>query len=151
MANKPSKILLVVDLQKQFKNENYDKCLKYIEEHREDYDKVIATMFVNDPQINRNYIKKIKYKECREATPEELEFRPDFTIVKYGYGLPPGIFGKKDHIVVIGCEIDACLLAVCFSLWDDGIDFEILWDYTYTNSDIKVKELRKLYKRNFGL
>ena len=72
-------------------------------------------------------------------------------IVKNGYGLQSGIFGKKDKIDIIGCETDACVLATCFSLWDDGIDFNVLWNYVYTNSDIKIKEIRKIYKRNFGI
>jgi len=145
------KTLLVVDLQKQFKGDKYDKCLEYIEKHREEYDRIIATLFVNDASINRNFIKKLKFKDCRDAVVDDIEFATDMIIVKNGYGLQPGIFGKKDKIDIIGCETDACVLATCFSLWDDGIDFNVLWNYVYTNSDIKIKEIRKIYKRNFGI
>lgn len=145
------KILLAVDLQKQFKGGQYDSCLEYIESHRVEYDKVIATLFVNDKYINPNYIKKLGWKDCQNATVEDIEFKTDQIIVKHGYGLPSDIFGKKDRVDIIGCETDACILAICFSLWDDGISFNVLWDYVYTGADIDNAELRKIYKRQFGL
>lgn len=141
------KILLVVDLQKQFNYGGYRKCLEYIREHGGDYDKIIATVFQQDRKINGNY-KRLKYDGCMDASERDIEFRADMVVIKHGYGLPRNFFSKKDTVDVMGCETDACVLATCFNLWDDGIDFAVLWDYVYTSADIAG--LKALYERNFG-
>lgn len=146
-----SKILLCIDLQKQFRADGYDECLAFIEEQQSSYDKIVATLFVNDKKVNANYIKKLGWKDCQDAKPNDLDFKADQIVIKNGYGFPSGFFSKDDHIDIIGCETDACILATCFSLWDDGIDFSVLWDYVYTSAKIKDKELRKVFERNFGL
>lgn len=145
------KALLVIDLQKQFKGEGYDKCLEYIREHREDYDMVIATLFENNRRVNGNFVKKLKWRGCRDVSFGNLEFKADQIYPKYGYGLHRDVFSKTDKVDVIGCETDACVLATCFNLWDDGVDFNVLWDYVYTSADIDEDELRKIYRRNFGI
>ena len=145
------KILLVIDLQRQFKAKGYDECLEYIEAHRNKYDLVIASLFVNNRRNNSNYIKKLKYSGCTDADIYDLEFKADQIYVKNGYSFPSRVFKKSDKIDIIGCETDACVLATCFTLWDEGIDFNVIWDHIYTSADIEINELKKLYKRNFGI
>lgn len=142
--------LLVIDVQKQFNTGGYEKCLEFIEKHRDEYDKVVATVFKQDRSVNGNYA-KLKYDGCMDASENDIEFQTDMTVIKHGYGLPGNFFSSKDRVDVIGCETDACVLATCFNLWDAGIDFQVLWDYVYTSADIAEIELWKIYKRNFGV
>lgn len=141
-------ILLVVDVQKQFDTEGYDECIDFIEEHRAEYDKIIATVFVNRPRENGNFKRKLGYKECQDATSYDIEFMADQVFLKSGYAIPWGVFGKGDHVDVVGTEADACVLATCFSLWDDGIDFDILWDGVF-GGDVDIA--KKIAKKNFGV
>ena len=137
------KILLVVDLQKQFRDRSgkYEKCLQYIESHRDKYDKVIAILFQQDRSVNGNYA-KLKYTGCMDADISDIEFSTDQIIVRHGYGLPLGVFGR-DEITVMGCGADTGVLAVCFSLWDDGIDFRVLKDYIYA-ANVPMDVLMKI-------
>ena len=150
-----SNILLIVDLQKEYKDNKgrYNKCIDYINKYKDQYDKVVATLFVNDKAENSSFIKKLKYKECQNIDYSSLEFNLDDVqiVYKYGYSLPMGFFNKKDNIYIIGCETDACILANCFTLWDDNINFNILTDYIYTtNTNYNKKVIEQLYIRNFG-
>jgi len=144
------KVLLVVDLQKQFRDRSgkYEQCLEYIRTHREEYDKVVATLFRQDRSLNGNYA-KLRWSGCMDADISDLEFKADQVVIKYGYGLPQGFFGN-DKVTVIGCDADACVLATCFSLWDDGIDFRFMKRYIYTTGNIPMDAVWKIYDRNFG-
>lgn len=148
---KGQRILLVVDLQRQLKGKGYEECLSYIQEHRHEYDKVVATIFINRKNLNANFKKKLGYTGCTDASHEDIEFKADQIYMKYTYALPWGIFSKSDQVAVIGCETDGSILGTCFSLWDDGIDFKVLWSYVHTASKVKEKELRKLFKSRFGI
>lgn len=147
IRSKKQRVLLVVDVQKQFKGKGYDECLAFITAHRNDYDKIVATVFVNIPSENPYFKKKLGYKDCQDATANDIEFEADQVILKSGYGLMQSMFGKNDHVDIIGTEADACVLATCFNLWDDGVDFTILWDYVYGGN---VKESKIIAKRVFG-
>ena len=150
------KTLLIIDLQKQFKDKlgGYEKCLKYIEENRSSYDKIVATVFSPKPKSNPNFVNKLKWNKCMGISIESLEFDlADVQIViKHGYSFfPDAFFNRNEKIDVIGCDADACVLGTCFGLWDAGIDFNILTDFIYTTSSIVSKnDAIKIMKRNFG-
>ena len=61
------RILLVIDLQRQFKDDNgqYEMCLKYISEHKDKYDRIVGTIFRNTD--NSMYEKKLDYSDCKKA------------------------------------------------------------------------------------
>lgn len=44
------------------------------------------------------------------------------------------------------------MLALCFHLWDMGVNFEVLTDYVYTTSTNKavIDGSIEIMKRNFG-
>ena len=150
-----SNILLAIDVQKEFRDTRgkYKKCIDYINNYKDQYDKVVITGFINDKSINSNFIKKLKYKECQNVDFDSFEF--DLygmqIVYKYGYSLPLSFFNKKDNVYVIGCNIDACVLATCFNLWDDNINFKILKDYTFTNNkNYDWKNIEQIFINNFG-
>ena len=151
------KILFVVDLQKQFKDENgkYDKCLKFIEENKDNYDSIVATVFTQDLYgvRNPNFVRNLNYTDCAKSSKEDLEFYDKSTrvVFKNGYGVPSVCFADNDDIIdVIGCDTDACLLACCFQLWDTHKNFRVLTDYIYSVGDVDGDYALRLLKRNFG-
>ena len=153
--------LLVVDLQRQFKDKDgqYDKCLSYIRRNIDGYDRVYATLFSQmvGGELNDNYQSMLNWDDCISCSKEDLEFTEIGgieVIPKNGYGIADidKYITKNDEVFVIGCDTDACIMAVCFQLWDRGINFRILTEYTYTTSSTFTKDdVIKILKRNFGL
>lgn len=163
------KQLLIIDLQKQFadknnQNKNYQKCLNFIAQNRHLYDNVIATVFTQNKNYvnhNPNYKLHLGWNECKNTSPSDLEFdKSNVTIIaKSHYGTYSqetlkNIFGlnQNDSIDIIGCDSDACVMAICFSLWDNGYtNIRILSDYIYTTSENFTNDsIIKVMKRNFG-
>lgn len=171
-GRKLMRYLLIVDLQKQFADNengysNYNRCLEYIKEHSSDYDGIVATYFRQNEK-NPNYKLHLKWNGCRESSEKDLEFYDPDTwegtiFAKNGYGdnseeayLTRSCFGINDQIDIIGCDADACVMAICFQLWDAGFTgIHILTDYIYTTADcceygIDKETWIQLMRRNFG-
>ena len=152
MAN----ILLIIDVQKEFKDTKgkYQKCIDYIEQYKDEYDKTYATLFINNPKVNNQFIKQLKWKDCKKASIDdsiEFDTKNIDIVYKYGYAFHKDFFSAKDKITIIGCDIDACVLATCFSLWDENIEFRILKDYVYTtNKTYGWRDVENIFIRNFG-
>lgn len=161
-----SKYLFVVDLQKQFKDKGgeYERCLRFIKEHGHKYDSIFATMFQQNPKENTNYIQHLKWEGCLPEQGKDdslaslaenwLDFDPPIATKKCGYGYEhlDKLFSRDDEIHIIGCDIDACIMAICFNLWDEGFtNFKVLTDYCYTTAEDFTKEdVIKIMRRNFG-
>ena len=150
-----SRILLVIDLQRQFKDDNgqYEKCLKYISEYKDKYDRIVGTLFRNTN--DSMYEKKLDYGDCKKTSILDLDYRCyDEILIKNGYitNIDSLVSRMKDCVIdIIGCDADACVLATVFSLWDKGYNFNILTDYIYTTSkDIDKEDILRIMKRNFG-
>lgn len=144
-------ILLVIDVQPAFKVEPYySKIIEYINNNRNKYDKIIATRFIN--YHNSLYVTKLDYSDCMKR--EKLAFKPDILIGKSSYGLNVRNCLKlfnNEHIDIIGCDTDACVLATCFQLWDYNINFKILKDYIYSSGGEDIsKSAYDIIIRNFG-
>lgn len=154
--SKRLKILLVVDIQKQFKdnNGNYEKIIDYINNSSSEYDRVIATYF-KSKDTNNFFDMKLGWHECKNTSSQDIEFSvPNISI----YEKPTYAFKEIDFIdfedaevYIIGCDSDACVLATCFYFWDKKIDFKVLTEYIYTNSKLFSNEdVISLMRRNFG-
>lgn len=149
------KILLVIDVQKEFYKENkQEKIINFINKNNEKFDKVIATFFVNYKDSNFN--KVLNFKECFNSDFDSIEFKYDYCIPKYTYSLDitelisRGIT-EEDTIYIIGCDSDACIMATCFTLFDKGYNFKVISNYIYTSSkDFSDEDVFKILKRNFG-
>lgn len=153
-----SKILLVIDLQKQFKddNGNYENCLNFLNRTGSDY-YVIATLFQNTP--NSMYVNHLQWSDCYEVKDSDIEFLHNKLVRKNGYSSEDVVHILKDNlsknpntdIFIMGCDADACVLATAFQLWDAGISFQILSNYIYTTAEEFTKQdVLKILKRNFG-
>ena len=156
-------VLIIVDLQKQFADENkisYNKCLKFIEDNEKNYTQIVATIFKQN-EDNINYKSHLNWNGCIDATIDDLEFDTNNKKILYknNYGTFNASFLQQhlqcepdDIIDIIGCDSDACVLALCFSLWDNGYtNFRVLTDYVYTTAnDFDNEFVIKLMRRNFG-
>lgn len=149
------KKLLIVDLQKQFRDKygEYDRIVSNIDNLKLNYDKVFATVFTQ--MDNPNYITKLNWDGCKNCSYKDLEFSIDSenVIVKDGYGIKniTNYFQSDDEIDIIGCDSDACIMAICFQFWDLGYNFNILSNSIYTTSSNYTNEdVKKLLRRNFG-
>ena len=152
------KVLLVVDLQKQFRDKFwvYEKCIDYIKSHRDEYF-VVATLFEN--LDNSMFERHLDWHDCKNSSDSDLEFPYDYCISKTWYSVDKdwkllefiqNKFGDDSEYFIMGCESDACILATAFDLWDKNVNFKILSNYIYTNnSGISEGMVLSLLKRNF--
>lgn len=157
------KILLIIDLQKSFMDEDgaYEKVKEYCISNRNLYDAVLITVFQNNFTENDNYIKHLDWHSCENVSLSDSELYSSGDLasenihfeIKHGYSSDKifNIADADDHIDIVGCDSDACVLATAFKLWDRGYNFRILSDYIYTTADEFDNEtVLKLLKRNFG-
>lgn len=154
------KKLLVIDVQKQFKDNKgmYEKCISFLSNCKDNYDTVYVTVFSQtiDGSTNNNFVNKLDWHRCGSCSEADLEFDTSnmYVINKNGYGiknLDTYINPECDQVDIIGCNIDACVMAVCFQLWDMGVDFRVLTDYVYTTSSRFAKDdVKEILKSNFG-
>lgn len=152
--------LLVIDLQRQFKEGNegkYNKCLGYVKTNMTNYDNVVSTLFRQNDK-NKNFEEQLGYTECENSSIQDLEYYGEnFSgniIVTNGYGVPKveDFLNKEDTIDIVGCCSEAGVLAVCFQLWDLGIKFRVLSEYIFTSSkNSKISDIvLEVLKSNFG-
>ena len=168
------RILLVIDLQREFADRDngskeYNKVLGFLEqkENLAVYDKIISTVFRNGQ--NKNFRYNLDWGGYAAADESSLEYMDKISqdihtvYIKDSYGTRDNWIAKTIHmcntdiskstkIDIIGCDLDACVMAICFQLWDAGItDFRVLTDYCYTTAkDFSKEDVIKLMKRNFG-
>lgn len=167
------KVIIAIDLQKQFKDNNgqYEKCLDYIKSHINDC-YVLGTVFYN--YDDSMYEKHLNWLECKDISLDDLSENVEYPfhklILKSGYGLGSDnyfdfvlteiykIASEKQNsespnieFCLIGCDADACVLATAFTLWDKSLNFTILSDYIYTTAeDINIDNVLTIMRRNFG-
>lgn len=154
------KNIIIVDMQKGFINQNnsdiVEPIINYLKSNN--FDNVFYTRFINT--IGGPFVKFLGYNAM--STKEECEFVVDVvksaTIFnKTGYGLSFEMINELKNrnikeIEICGTDIDACILAVAFDLFDNGIRPIILENLCGTSSS--NKEIHKcaitLIDRQFG-
>lgn len=168
------RVLLIVDIQKEFADvdngsQNYNKVIEFIKENGNIgcYDKIISTIFRNSK--NPNFRCNLNWYDCENSDIESLEYL-DYVeksihsvFLKEGYGDRDGkvistinsynnTIPEDAEIHIIGCDLDACVMGICFQLWDAGItNFKVLTEYCYTTAnDFSKEDVIKIMKRNFG-
>lgn len=156
-----AKILLAIDIQKEFKDNNgmYEKVVDYCEVNRGNYDIIFPTYFCNNYDKNANFVDKLDWNGCNHTTNRSLVIHPKNLDVsncecKYGYASKDILKiadKEKDIIDIVGCDSDACVLATAFRLWDEGYNFRILTNYIYTTAKKYTnKDIIRVFRRNFG-
>ena len=121
--------LLVIDVQPEFATEQQRTMIEsYIKYNK--FDKVFRTFFRN--YYDSNFQKLLNYNGCMNI------YVPEDGIIKRSYLLPNWVvelLKTYDSVEVIGCDIEACVLAACFQLFDANINFTIKTDLCFSSHD----------------
>lgn len=155
------KLLLIIDIQKDFINENTSKTLDNIKSLIDSpkYDMIAFTRFINDE--DSIWYKKLNYKGC--MTKEQQEIVLDTKDYK--------IFDKRiysalnnelkqfikenniDEIYLCGFDTDACVQKTALDLFEQEYNVFILKDYCMCHKgkdlhDITINNLKRLIGKN---
>ena len=149
------KYLVAVDIQPAFVTmpigvKIYEKCLDYIEKHRNDYDKVIAVLYENDGS-NPNMERLTYYSGCKSE--QFPPFLADKVVKHAGYfNFNLLKFEPEDTVDIIGFDTDACVLSTAFNVFDMGCNFRVFKDLCWSSGG-KIMHLTGLavMERNFGI
>ena len=148
-----NKLLLVIDVQKDFINKNTAPILSKIEElvNSGDFKNIAFTRFIND--INSIWYKELKYKGC--LTKEQQQIAINTKNYK--------VFDKRiysslndelktylleneiDEIYLCGFDTDACVSKTALDLFENNYNVYVLKDYCMSSKTI---ELHNIYINN---
>lgn len=150
------KILLVIDMQKGFmENNKYVNLSNRISDYitKSNYDKIIFTKYINEKLKNSLYQDKMGWTKL--TTKDEQDFSLNIPenakiMEKYGYGLN---IQDLDYIKsldikeidICGLKSEACVYAIALQLWDIGIYPNIL--YNYVEGDV---DMENIFIKQFG-
>lgn len=152
-------LLLVIDLQNQFINENTKSSIKDIENliNTNKYSNVVFTRFINS-KINPTYT-RLNWKGCmdEESTKVCIDTK-DYKVINkgtyssYNEELENYIKGNNiGKIYLCGIDIDCCVLATALDLFDKNYDIYVLKDYVYCMKGENLKNnALDILKRNIG-
>lgn len=147
--------LIVVDLQAAFRPPAWQ--IAKIENILGNYEIVIATQFLN--KVWSLYETELGYTRCQMGAPDSeivIPLRPKLVFDRFSYGVQSSHIEKLKQFPVkrwdiVGCDTDACVLATCYNMWDNGIRFRVLADYCNSSGGKDVHEAAlKIMARNFG-
>lgn len=151
-------VLFIVDYQKGFLNDNAKKIIKPLSMliKYKSFDYIIQSMWFNSG-VN-NFTELVDYEDCkvdgRDAGLKKLfpkahvfprvnrysSFTEDLkSMLKYNM-----------HIYLCGLEIDACVMATAFDLFDYGFKFNVIRDCTLTKNNELQKAAELIMIRQFG-
>ena len=136
--------LLVVDIQAEFVTSDIlNNVVNYINSRQ--YDSLIFTVFENTK--DSNFVKLLNYTDCMKT--KSLVDGGNL-YKKSTYGISSSLIDKLktySQVDVIGTDIDACIMAICYQLFDAGINFRIITKHCYGRLK---EEAIKIMERNFG-
>lgn len=150
-----SKLLLVIDVQKDFINEYTKPILKKIEKlvNNGQFENIAFTRFIND--VNSIWYKDLNYRGC--LTEEEQQIAIDTKNYK--------VFDKKiysslnvelknyllenniDEIYLCGFDTDACVSKTALDLFENNYNVYVLKDYCMSSESV---ELHNVYINNLA-
>ena len=140
-------LLLVIDLQNAFINENTISSIKDIENlvNSNKYDKVLFTRFVNS--LNNPVYTKLKYDGCIEEESKKIciDTKDNKVIDKntysaYNQELIDYIKSNNiKNIYLCGIDVECCVLITALNLFENNYNVYVLKDYVYCMAGDKVK------------
>ncbi len=129
------KVLLVVDLQPEFKDKEgqYERILQFVKDAKNgDYDYVIGTQCLNS--VDSPFVKYNNWLDCLDGC-EPLEYEPDLKLEKTTYGLSSyGVLPIDNEYDIIGFNTDACVLKIAMDMFDRNYNIRVLTDYCFSSS-----------------
>ena len=132
-------LLLVVDFQKEFINEQTKSSLEDIKNlvNSHKYDKVLFTKFINN-ENNPNYkigwygcMDEESRKVCMDTTGYDVLEKETYTA--YNDELIQYIKDNNiNNIYICGMDVECCVLGTAFNLFEHGYNTYVLKDYSYS-------------------
>ena len=157
------KNLIIVDMQNGFVNDNnrflVDRINNYIKENKFDY--VIYTKYINNeisPFVEiLNYTSLMSEDEQRFVIEENPDCHKKMVFEKMGYGLTQKMIDDIKSLGIkeaelCGTDADACVMAIAYNLFDNGIKPVILRELVGSssrNKDITQYSIT-IMERSFG-
>lgn len=155
------KLLLVIDVQKEFINEYTGGVLNRIKKliNSKEYDIVAFTRFINDEKSV--FYKKLKYRGCMNLEQQEIAIETGKWRVfnKRTYTVVNEEFknyikdNKIDEIYICGFDTDACVQKTALDLFEQEYNVFILKDYCmcyrgYELHEATINNLKRLIGRD---
>ncbi len=147
------KLLLVIDVQKDFINEFTCNILERIQKliNSKQYDMVAFTRFINDKESV--FYNKLNYKGCMTSEQQEiaLDIHDSKVLDKRTYTalndeLKQYLADNKiDEIYLCGFDTDACVQKTALDLFEQDYEVYVLKDYCMS---YRGEELHNLYINN---
>ena len=152
-------LLLVIDLQNEFINENTSKSIENITSliNSNKYDKILFTKFIND-ENNPTY-KKLNYRGCINEESKKIsidikkyDVLEKNTYTAYNNELKNYIKRNNiDNIYICGIDIECCVLVTALNLFENNYNVYVLKDYVYcTQGEERKNNALNILRRNIG-
>lgn len=153
-------VLIIIDYQKAFKNDNSVKTIKSINALAKNYkwDMIIQTMWFNSGDKTNLYMQNLNYDECQldgrdcglvKMFPNVHVF-PRVNMYSCATEQLLQVLRYDMNVYIAGWETDACVLATLFSLFDKGLSFFVVSECVTSKTDEIDEAARKIIKRQFG-
>ena len=155
-----NKLLLVIDVQKDFINENTNPILLKIEElvNSDNFKNVVFTRFIND--VNSIWYKELNYKGCMNEEGRNIVIdTKDYKVIEKriytAYNDELKLYIDTNNIRTIylcGIDTDACVLKTALDLFENNFDVKVIEDCSMSHSGIEyhnyaINMLKKLIGR----
>ena len=144
-----NKLLLVIDLQNDFINENTRDIVERINEliNSNKYEHIVFTKFINDE--DSIYYKKLnsRFFLTEEGRDIPLNTKDYKVINKYVYSalndeLKEYISTNNiDEIYLCGLDTDACVYKTALDLFENNYDVYVLKDYTMSHRGVELHNI----------
>ncbi|MBR2708972.1 cysteine hydrolase [Candidatus Saccharibacteria bacterium] len=152
-------LLLVVDLQNEFINDNTKKATREIAKlvNSGKFTDVVFTRFINSP--NNPTFTRLGWKGCMDENSRKIcidtgkhKVFDKTTYSAYGEDLTRYIHQNNlDKIYICGIDADCCVLVTAMNLFENNYDVYVLEDHIYSSSGEKAKQNAvDILKRNIG-
>lgn len=150
------KVLLIIDVQRGFIKKGMEKIVPNILSHisKEHFDLIIQSRWEN--YMGSRYESALGYTDVGNSAQTEMLITDysDHVISRCQYSCVVDkltrIIDKEDIIFVAGVDIDACVLATLYDLWDGGYTFHVFKDSVGTSGKGLTAPTLQLITRNFG-
>lgn len=148
-----NKLLLVIDLQNDFINDNTKNIVEKIDNlvKSKEYKNIVFTKFINNE--NSIWYKKLNYKGCLFENGKEIVIDTgNYKIFdkKIYSALNDELkdyikYNRIDEIYLCGLDTDACVYKTALDLFENNYSVYVLKDYTMSHKGI---ELHKVFIDN---
>ncbi len=145
----PKKLLLVIDAQNDFINENtqsiLDKIDKLISSNK--YDDVVFTRFINDK--NSIWYKKLNYTGCMTKAKQKIAIdTKQYKVIDkkiysaFNEELKTYISKNNiDEIYLCGFDTDACVQKTAIDLFENNYNVFVLKDYCMSHKGVELHNI----------